>query len=215
MATVRKWSNVAVAVQSALANAQTVSAITKANPGVMTYVGTDPSDGDYIVLTANGMYQLDSRVFRVDNTNAGGNTTELEGQDTTSFDTFTSGSLQIITFGTSLSTLVSLQASGGEASFIPTTTIHDNVARQIPGIPSPITFSFESIWDPADAGLIALKAASEANAKRAFRFTFSDGAKLLFNGYVSYTGLPTGQAQDKVVTPVTITMDGAPTVYTS
>lgn len=215
MANVSKWSNVAVAVQSALGSVQTVSAITKAATGVATYVGSDPSVGDFIVLTANGMYQVDGRVFRVGTVDTGGNTLQLEGENTTDYETFTSGSFQTVTFGTSLTTLVGLQASGGEPSFISTTTIHDNVARQIPGIPSPITFAFESLWDPQDAGLQALKVASDQAAKRAIRFTFSGGQKVVFNGYVSCTLLPIGNAQDKVTTNVTITLDGRPTTYAS
>lgn len=213
MANAKKWSNVQVAVQSALASAVTISAISKANPGVVTYSGTDPTEGDYVVLTANGMYQVDGRVFRLGTVDSGANTAQLESEDTSLYETFTSGTFEKITFGTSLTTLVNLTAQGGEPSFIPTTTIHDNVARQIPGIPSPITFAFEAIWDPSDAGLIALKAASDAAAKRAFRFTFADGAKLVFNGYVSCPNLPVGQAQGLVTTNVTITLDGRPTVY--
>ena len=36
MATVRKWANVAVAMQSALAAAKTITAITKASPAVIS-----------------------------------------------------------------------------------------------------------------------------------------------------------------------------------
>lgn len=214
MPVVKKWSNVQVAVQSALAAPITISAITKASPGVVSWgAGTDPVNGDFIAMTSNGMFQLDGRVFRVANVNGAGNTLELEGENTTLYDTFSSGSFQVVTFGTSLTTLVGLSASGGEPSFISTTTIHDNVARQIPGIPSAISFAFESIWDPTDAGLIALKAASDQAAKRAIRFTFADGARLVFNAYVSCTLLPIGQAQDKVMTSVSMSLDGRPSVY--
>jgi hypothetical protein len=212
MANVSKWSNVAVAIQSALGTAQAISAITKANPGVATYVGTDPANGDYLAFDAQGMFQVDSRVFRVANVSAGSNTLEMEGENTTSYDTFTSGSFQPITFGTSILTLTGLQASGGDFDFIDVTTIHDNVRRQIPGISSPATFSFESLWDVSDAGLIALKQASDAQSKRAIRFSFSNGQKVVFLGYVGCTLLPQGNAQDKVTTSVVITMDGRPTV---
>lgn len=215
MATPRKWSNVQVAVQSALATAVTMNTVSKANPGVVGYTGTDPTSGDYIAVTANGMFQIDGRVFRVANVVGGSNTLELEGENTTDYETFSSGSFQVITFGTSITSLVSLSATGGDPSFIPTTTIHDNVARQIPGIPSPISFSFESIWDPSDAGLIALKAASDASAKRAIRFTFADGAKLVFNSYVACTNLPIGEAQGLVRTQITMSLDGRPTVFAS
>lgn len=207
------WSNVAVAVQSALAAALTISGITKANPGVVTYVGADPSNGDYVKLSAVGMYQVDARVFRVASVNAGANTFELEGENTTSYDTFTSGTFEVITFGTSLATATNVSASGGDFDFIDITTIHDNVKKQIPGIASPAVFNFENIWDVADAGLIALKAASDAKAQRAVRFTFANSAKVVFLGYIGATLLPTGSAQDKVTTPCVVTMFGRPTAY--
>jgi len=113
-----KWSNVQVAVQSALATAIVITAITKANPAVVSYTGTDPTNGDFIAVTALGMRQVDARVFRIANVNGAGNTLELEAIDSTSFDTFTSGSAQVVTFGTSLGTVSGLSASGGDFDFI-------------------------------------------------------------------------------------------------
>ncbi len=37
------WSNVTIDVQTALGSAQDISGITKADPGVITYVGADPA----------------------------------------------------------------------------------------------------------------------------------------------------------------------------
>lgn len=210
---VSKWSGVAVALQSALSSAQTISSISKANPGVVTYVGADPVNGDYIVVTAQGMSQVDARVFRVANVNAGANTLELEGENTTAYDTFTSGSFQIITFGTTIATFADVNASGGDFDFIDTSVIHGLVKTQIPGAANPLTLNFNSIWDIADAGLVALKSASDNQALRAIRITFVNSQKILFNGYVGATLTPTGSAQDKVTTPVVITAFGRPTAY--
>jgi len=80
---------------------------------------------------------------------------------------------------------------------------------------SPISYSFENIWDVSDAGLVALKSASDTKAQRAFKFTFADGQIMVFNGYVGATLLPGGNAQDLVTTSVVITMFGAPTYYSS
>jgi hypothetical protein len=90
----KKWSKVQVAIQSALAAAISITAITKANPGVATYSGVDPVNGDYAILRVQGMHQLNKRVVRFANVNGAGNTVELEGIDTTLFDTFTSGTLK-------------------------------------------------------------------------------------------------------------------------
>lgn len=213
MATATLWSNVSVAMQSALAAADTVTAITKASPGVATSTSHGMADGAYFKLDVEGMYQVDERVFRVDNTAA--NTFDLEGENTTDYDTFTSGSAYEITFGTTLAVLTTLSASGGDFDFVDVTTIHDNVRKQIPGVANPATYSFEAIWDVSDAGLVALKAASDAQAQRAFKFTFANGQIMVFNGYVGATLLPVGNNQDLVKTNVVITMFGTPTYYAS
>lgn len=213
MATPSQWSDVDVDVQSALASPITVTAITKANPGVVSYTGTDPSNGAYLKMTAVGMSEVDGRVFRIANVNAGSNTLELEGEDTTAYSDFTSGSFEIITFGTSVTTLTGLNASGGDFDFIDTTTIHSTVRTQIPGLASPGTYTCESFWDPSSAALLALKSASQSKAQRCVRFSFSDGRKFLFNGYVGCTLFPTGNAQDLVKSSLVFTMFGSPTVY--
>lgn len=216
MATARKWSNVAVAMQSALGTQNTITAITKASPGVVTYSGSDPSNGDYILLTVQGMYQLNARVFRVANVNAGGNTLELEGENTTNYDTFTSGYFEPITFGTTVSTLTNLSSSGGDLNFLRTTTIHTNQETQLPGTTNPITYNFDSIWDASDTGLAALKTAYQAGSARCFKFTFGTGGPIMvFNGYVGASLAPVGSAGELVTTPVAITQFGAPTYYAS
>lgn len=215
MPNINVWSKVAVAVQSALSAAQVISAISKANPGVVTYVGADPANGDYVLLTVEGMHQVNDRVFRVANVNAGGNTFELEGENTTDFDTFGSGEFEIVTFGTTLATLVDIAASGGEFAFEDTSTIHSDEMTQIPVASQPMAYNFSSLWDPADSGMAALKSASDARSPRCVRFTFTTGAKLVFNGYVACKNAPTGAARAKAVTPVVFTLNKSPTAYAS
>jgi len=214
MATPIVWKNVAVAMQSAIAAAKTITGITKANPGVVSSADHGYSNGDYVYLDLLGMYQLDEKVVRVANVAAG--TFELEGVDTTNFDTFTSGGAQKLTFGTSITTALTVNGSGGEFDFVDTTTIHQNTKSQIPGLPSAISYQFSHIWDAADAGLLAMQAASNIQGKRAFKFTFGVGGKILaFAGFVGCSLLPGGQAQGLVTTSSVITMEGTPTYYAS
>lgn len=216
---VRKWSNVAVAMQSALATAVVITGITKADPGVVSYTdagSSDPSNGDYVLLSIQGMHQLNNRVARVANVNTTANTFELEGIDTTAFDTFSSGSFEVVTFGTSITTATSINASGGDFGFIDTTTIHDNVRTQIPDLPNAASFSMDNQWDVSNAGLIAMKDASDAQAMRAFKFTFGSGGQIMvFAGYVGASLLPAGQAQGLVTTSTVITMYGSASYYAS
>ena len=213
MATVRKWSNVAVAMQSAIAADVTITAISKASEGVVTATNTY-TNGDFVYLKVQGMFQLDGRVARVKTVSGTGFT--LEGVDTTSFETFSSGTCAKITFGTSITTATSLSSSGGDFDFIDTTTIHGNAKTQIPGLPNPSTYTFENIWDVSDAGLLAMKAAGDAQGIRAFKFTFGTGGQIMvFAGYVGASLLPGGSAQDKVTTSAVITMNGSPSYYAS
>lgn len=209
------WSNVQVAIQSALAAAVTIDTMSKANPCVVEYTGTDPTNGDFVLLNVNGMHQMDQRVVRVANVDTATDDFETEGVDTTLFGTFSSGTFQVITFGTSLAAAVGIQASGGEFETADITTIHDSVRRIAPTVASPLSYTFDCLWDPSDAALLALKSASESKATRAVKFTFSDGRIFVFSGYIGCSLAPTGSAQEAVRTSVTITAYGRPTAYSS
>lgn len=219
MATVRKWSNVAVAMQSALGADKTITAIAVGATATVTATH-DFAAGDYVVFTVNGMWQLNGRVFRVLSVSTTVSFV-IEGTggislDTSSYDAFTSGTVNKITFGSSITTATSMSASGGDFDFIDTSTIHSNVKTQIPGSANPLSYSFDNIWDIIDAGQTAMKTASDAQAQRAFKFQFGTGGPIMvMNGYVGFTGAPTGSAQDKVVSPAVITAFGQPFYYAS
>jgi hypothetical protein len=214
MAAAKKWSNVQIAMQSALGASKTITAITKASTAVVTSTAHGLANGAYVVLSVQGMRQVNDRSCRIANVAA--NTFELEGIDSTAFDTFTSGTAQEVTFGSTISTATSISSSGGGFDFIDTTTIHDNARTQMPGLPAATTFTFDNIWDVSDAGLLAMKTASDSQAKRAFKFTFGSGGQVMtFNGYVGANLLPGGQAQGLVTTPTTITMNSTPSYYSA
>lgn len=213
MATIRKWSNVIMSMQSALAAADTITGITKASPAVVTSAAHGMSNGDYVFMQVQGMHQLNDRVFRIANVAA--NTFELEGIDSTSFEAFSSGTAQLITWGTSISTCKSISSNDPGADMLDATTIHDNTKVEIPGLQGAMTYTMEHLWDPSDAGQVALKAAADAQAKRAFKLQFGGGGAItVFAGYVSFSGQPGGNAQDIVTTGGTIT-GRAPTHYSS
>lgn len=76
----------------------TITGISKANPGVLTYTGTDPANGDWMYLSdIVGMTELNGRYVKVANVNAGANTFELTdihggaNINTSGFTTYTSG----------------------------------------------------------------------------------------------------------------------------
>lgn len=207
------WSNVQVAMQSAIAAAKTITAITKASPGVVTSAAHGYTNGDYVYLEVLGMRQLNKMVCRV--ASAATDTFQLEGLDTTAFDTFTSGTAKKVTLGTTITTATDINVSGGETDQIDVSTIHDTVKQTKPGAANPTVVSMNMLWDPSDAGQVALKSAADSSADRAFMFTFADAAKWVFVGSVGFTHSPTGAAQQKVTTPCTITANGRPSTFSS
>jgi hypothetical protein len=213
MATSTFWRSVGVAVESARDGAKTITAITKANPGVASSTSHGYSDGDFLYLSITGMWQVDGRVVRVANKTP--DTFQLEGVDTTDYDTFTAGSAYKLTFGTTLSTGTNITASGGEPEFADSSTIHDSVRQRAPVLSTPHTFAMESIWDPADAGLVALKSASDSLGNLAVKFTFSNGRIFVFEGYIFCPMVPTGSFGELVKTPLSIESKGRFTTYAS
>lgn len=76
---------------------QAISAITRASPGVLTYVGADPANGDWMYLSGiGGMTGLNGRFVVVTNVNAVANTFQLydtngDAIDTSAYSAFTAG----------------------------------------------------------------------------------------------------------------------------
>lgn len=205
------WSKVSVGVQTALAASKTITAITKASPAVATSTAHGIANGSYVLLKVSGMGLLNYRVVRV--ANAAANTFELEGIDSTTYDTFVSGTAEVVTFGASASTLQDLSPSGGEAAGIAVSTIHSDQDFEIPGNRSPIVISAGSLWDPGDPALLALKAFDEKKTAACVLATFSTGAKIVFCAYMSANLAPTGSAGQVVTTPVSMRLRGLITTY--
>lgn len=212
MPTINVWSKVAVAVQTVLAAAVTITAISKANPAVATATNTY-TNGDIVLLKISGMTQLDYRVARV--AGATGTSFQIEGVDSTSFDTFVSGTAEKVTFGATASTFQDINATGGEAAPIPITTIHDDQDLEIPGNRSPIVYSFGSLWDTADAALKEIAKFDNTKTAGCLQLTFATGHKLYFAAYMSASMAPVGAAGAAVTTPVTFRLRGRITNYTS
>ena len=76
----------------------TVTGVSQANPGVLTYTGTDPANGDWMYLAGiGGMTEINGRYVKVANVDTGANTFELTdihggaNIDTTAFTAYTAG----------------------------------------------------------------------------------------------------------------------------
>lgn len=68
----------------------TITGVTKANPAVVTYTGTQPANGSFVLISGvGGMTQLNGNVYVV--AGATSTTFQLQATDSTGFTTYTSG----------------------------------------------------------------------------------------------------------------------------
>jgi hypothetical protein len=204
------WSNTQIDVETA-STALTVTAITRASTGVVSYTGTDPANGDYVKFTDMvGMIELNDQVFRIANVNAGSNTFELEDINTSNFGVFVSGTMHVVTFGVSMTTVQSVNSGGGEFQFADLTTIHDTLQKRAPTTASPFTMQLGCIFKPGDPAHVALEAANDTKAVKAIRVRWATGDVAAWLAYVGAAGIPTGQAQGVVTTAVNFEGQGKP-----
>lgn len=76
------------ALAQGLCNVLTITGITQANPGTVTYTGPDPTGGDYYTLTGIfGMTELNDKVIRITAVNTGAKSFTLSDMDGNSLDT--------------------------------------------------------------------------------------------------------------------------------
>jgi hypothetical protein len=82
-------------VFKSLSGPQGISAITKANPAVVTYTGDDSyTNGDIVRLTnIGGMVELNDEEYEIAAVNTTANTFQLVGVNSTTFATYTSGGI--------------------------------------------------------------------------------------------------------------------------
>jgi hypothetical protein len=212
------WSGVAVNMESARGIAKTITAISKAAPGVILATH-DFVNGDYVELKVSGMTQLNG-IFRVVSiaTTVSFQVEAVSGGlgiDTTLYDSFTSGTAEKITFGTSITTAVDVNGSGGDPNKIDITTIHDVISKMQLGIPSALEYTMNHLWDISSVAQQQMNAASLAGTQKAFKFVFKSGKIMVFAGSISFSGVPTGSAQDKVLVQMTLSAQTFPRFYVS
>lgn len=207
-------NGVLLALATAYAAADTVSAITNANPAVATATAHGISNGAYVEMTS-GWSRLNNRVVRVANVAA--NTVELEGISTLDTEDYPAGSgtgsMREITTFTQISQILELTSSGGEQQFVTYSFLEDDFEKQLPTQQSPMTITMVIADDPTLAGYVALKAAAESRDLVALRATLPDGSKLLYNGYVSFNETPTMTKNQIMGVTATFSLQARPVRY--
>ncbi len=209
-------NGVVISLATTYAAADTVSAISNANPGVVTSNAHGLNDGDIVEMTS-GWSRLNDRIVRVDSPAA--NTFNLEGIDTsntTSYPVGTgTGTARAVSAWQQIQQILTSTTNGGEMQFSTYSFLEQDFETQIPTQSSPMTIELSIADDPALAGYIALKEAAEARDKRAIRLQMPNGSVLYANGYVSFNETPTMTKNEVMAVRATINLTARPTRYTS
>ena len=209
-------NNVGVDIQSALGTALVVTAITKANPAVVTYTaGTDPTNGTYMLIRSAGMSQIDHMVVRVANVSTINDTFECEGLNSTNFRDFVSGTSTPITFGKSFDSLLDIQMTGGEAKFTDDSDIHHDLDKEVLAGFSAFKITGTSRFEADDSALLEAQAASRARSTRCVLLKFAGGAKLAINAEVGAPLVPVANKGERLKTSLVFSAQGFPSTWSS
>ncbi len=114
-----------------------ITAVTKANPAVVTYSGADlVVAGDVItIFGVGGMTELNGNVYVVESVNTGANTLELFEVDSTGYGTFTSGGHFDVGRFSNFCELTNYNRQGGSSPLITATTICSTAQEYELGLP--------------------------------------------------------------------------------
>lgn len=214
--TIHTNSGLKLYMESAIAAATTITAVTKAAPGVFSAAGHTFVNGDVVLLEVQGMVELNGNLYKIVNQAAGtfqiAGIDGATGIDTTLFSTFTAGTAKKITLGTSITGVQEFNFAGGDIKTVDTTTVNDVVDTQIVVGASAQSADMTMQWDPTAAAQQAMLAAFRTRANKGFKVQWPDGAFVLFYGTVGYTGAPGGGKQGVTTSPAKITMLGGITI---
>ena len=202
-----KFNGSTFKVQTALGSAQPITAISQADPAVVTSAGHGNVDGDVVKMFIDaGMTELDGNLYVVDNAST---TYELSGVDATGYTAFVAGSpnpyAKRVTFSTFCELTGANQQDAG-ADTIEVTTICSTAKEFEQGLSDSGTLQLDFNWAGNETVQSALRDAKISGDQLAFKITFpGTGGTVIMIGTVTATsfqgavnGVWTGSASIKL-----------------
>jgi hypothetical protein len=204
----------AIAIASTLGAPITATAISNANPGVVSAAAHGLSDGDIIVVSS-GWELLNGRVVRVDDSATG--VFDLEGINTVDTDDYPAGggvgTVREVTAWTEITDVINPSTSGGEQQFWTYQTLRQKRQRQLPTVSSPIVIAFQAADDVTQPWYAAVLAAAKAGTPTPMRLTLPDGSFIYYNGFWSMVETPSLNVNEGMLLSITFSLDADITRY--
>jgi hypothetical protein len=175
-------------VHNTLAAPTTITAITKANPAVVSAAGHGIQAGDFVILKVDGMVEVDHLVVRVSATGLTAGAFELVGINSTNFGTFTTGTVERVTAWATIGATTSVDFGAGQAEEIDVTTLLDSTKRKLQGPLDLPAVTVNLFTDPSSAAQTRIDTLAYSGEVGIFRATRKSGAVRCFGGYPSTLG---------------------------
>lgn len=187
MASVPKGRNCRVEIAATYSAAKTVTAVTKAVPPVVSSATHGLAEGAIGYFeTAAGMDELLGQAISVDATAAG--TFNAEGLDTTSFGTFTSGTVIPVATWLTLSSATSYSIPEGAGEEQDATTLLDRIKQSQSGLLAAQNVQLSKFSNMQLPALAIVRAAALNDGYIMVRITLSNGERRVFRGQPSLPG---------------------------
>lgn len=187
----------ALQIQTGTGAAKNITAISKANPCVVTSAAHGLQPGDRVTIASvGGMTELNGNSYIVEYVTA--NTFSLFKVDSTGFTTYTSGGTATPVTYTTISEVKSFNGFDGQASEIDATTLASTAKEFRLGLVDEGGFSFEMNQVNADAGQAALRASKNAGTIKSYKLTLPNGEVATFTAFAK--SLPSAGGVDSVLT---------------
>ena len=179
-----KFQGSTFAVQTGLGATDAITAITAANPPVVTSTGHGNLEGDVGQIAAVvGMTELNGGLYVVDDPTA--NTFELADVDASAYAAYVSGGTFAPVVFSSFCELTGVNQQDGQADEIEVSTICSTAKEFEIGLGDSGTVQLDFNWAGNETVQAALRAAKRSGAITAFRVTFpGTGGKVVMLGYV-------------------------------
>jgi hypothetical protein len=175
-------------VETARAAAKTITAITAANPGVVTATAHGYTVGDIIYVSGVvGMTQVNDRAFVMHNTASPlpTGTFILKGEDTSGYTAYTSGGSAYKCTMTRVAEVTGLQIGGGGSQQIDVTNLESDFIEQLAGLPNLGTISLDITLNHTDTGQAAFRSLFSATTPKVVTVTTASGYVLCATGFAS------------------------------
>lgn len=174
-------------VETARASTKAITAITNANPAVVSSTAHGYANGNTVFLTGIlGMTQLNNRAFTISGVTA--NTFNLTGEDSTPDGVYVSGGTAALLTMTTVGTVSDIVGFDGKASEVDVTHLLSAAKEWQPGLQDFGNLTLTLITDNTDAGQAALRAIKTAASIKGFTLQTADAKTASFMaGVFSFT----------------------------